>query len=632
LSLKAKSQDTDKWLDRAISFHQRGDFKTAAEYYRRYLRQNPGNAEILHTLGGLYYQIQDYKLAGEYLEKAHRIAPQHQDYLNDLAAFLLTRGDYLKAIIHLTNLVEQSPGNPRGHYNLGLALHGAGRLAEAITAFEYAIQLQPEYAEAWYNLGSSYHDLGQLPKAEEAYRRAIKIEPGLIQPYLKLGEILEIQRRYDNATKIYQKASELDRNHLGIINKLASALHQSGKTEEGIAILNKALNKYPQDITLLNSLGILLHNAGNIDQAEEVYRRALFSDHDNMGIYLNFARIRKFSHKDEDIINRMKDLLNIRSMKDSKRKNICYALGKIYDDCQEYDKAFYYYSAANEIQHRQTPYNRDSHEKRVNDTISVFTSGFITKYSYLGSHIELPLFIIGMPRSGTTLVEQIITSHSQVAGGGELEYFNSLSTNLTYLLGKDEPYPFCCLFLSKGKADEIIGHYLELLRRHSDTARFVSDKMPSNFIYLGLIHLFFPKAPVIHCIRNPLDVCLSIYFQSFGKGHDYATDLVDIGHYYSQYKRLMDHWRNVLPEPFFENRYEELVTDQAKQSHKLIEFCGLDWEDSCLDYFRHKRDVKTASNWQVRQPIYDSSVGRWKNYAKYLEPLMQLYEGKMDEL
>ena len=630
--MKSNSQSPTKWLDRAVTFQQRGNLRQAADAYRRYLRHHPGDAGILHTLGGLYYQLQDDQQAGVYLEKALGMAPENPDYLNDLAAFLLTKGEYQNAILHLTKLVEQSPGNPQGHYNLGIALHGAERLAEAITTFEEAIRLQPDYAEAWFNLGVTCQELGQFEQAEAAYRKAIRITPFLAQIHLKLGEVLSKQYREDAALESFQKAYDLDRNNPAVIARLAESLHDTGRTDQAIRLLQEALKNQPQQLSLMSLQGRLLHTAGHIAEAEDIYRQAMALKQDAAQVCFGFSRIRKFSREDKEIIHQMEALLENKNLNESERQSICFALGKIHDDCEEYEKAFRYYTDANAIQHKRKRYDRQAHERFIDNAISVFTKEFFDKFSGLGTEVGKPIFIVGMPRSGTTLTEQIIASHPEVTGGGELLYFSSISKGLPFMLGSGVPYPLCCRSLERQQAELIIWNYLALLDRHSATASFVTDKMPGNYKYLGLIRMLFPGAPIIHCRRDPLDVCLSIYFQNFSKAHDYAHDLMDIGHYYLQYARLMAHWRRVLPGPFMECRYETLINNQETCSQSLIAFCGLAWDDGCLEFYQQKRDVRTASNWQVRQPIYTRSVKRWKNYEKYLAPLVQLFGKATDEL
>ncbi|MBI4005766.1 MAG: sulfotransferase [Gammaproteobacteria bacterium] len=630
--MKTQQRKTAKWLDKAIAFQQAGDLRQAAHAYRRYLRDVPEDAAVLHTLGGLYYQEQDHQSAAEFLEKAHRADPDNLDYLNDLGAFRLTRGDYEKAIIHLMELVKKTPGSPQAHYNLGLALHGAERLAEAIDAFEQAIRLQPEHAAAHYNLGVIFQELGHFERAEETYRKVIRITPDLALAHLKLGEVLTNQNRDDAAMESFHKAHELDNDNPKMVIALAESLHINGRTGEGIKLLRDAQGKYPEEIPLMTTLGKLLHIAGQINEAEAVLRRAMSLKQDTSAACLGFSRIRKFSRHDADIINAMEALLENNRLPEGNRMEVCYALGKIYDDCDEYDKAFARYNTANAIQHKWVNYDRHAHEQRINDNIAIFNEAFFSGFSDLGTEEERPIFIVGMPRSGTTLTEQIIVSHPEVGGAGELEYFRSVCKNLSFILGSKKPWPRCCLELDKEQAGRIARNYLELLNRHSATVRYVTDKLPHNYLYLGIIRLLFPLAPIILCRRDPLDVCLSIFFQNFAKEHKYAFDLMDIGHHYLQYARLMAHWRRVLPGPYLESRYEDLIADQEARSREVIAFCGLEWDEACLEFYNEKRDIRTASNWQVRQPIYSGAVKRWKHYERHLAPLMKLFADTQDEL
>jgi hypothetical protein len=239
----------------------------------------------------------------------------------------------------------------------------------------------------------------------------------------------------------------------------------------------------------------------------------------------------------------------------------------------------------------------------------------------------MPIFIFGMPRSGTTLVEQIIASHPNVYGGGELQFFNQMDQNLVSILKSNERYPECMHFIDNQTAYDMAELYIkktrEIVGLSKDYIR-ISDKNPFNFYHLGLISLLFPKASFIHCQRHPLDTCISIYFQHFLAGNYFAYDLRELGQYYLEYLKLMNHWREVLTISIFELKYEDIVQHQEDVSRKLIEFCGLEWDSACLDFYKKERPVFTASNWQVRQPIYTASCGRWQNYEQFLNPLKEL--------
>jgi len=627
-----KTQKTTKLLEQAIQYQQSGDITRAIKRYRDYVQHDPENAGVLHALGGLYYQIKEPKTAGKFLEQAHRAAPDNPDYLNDLGAFHLMSGDYSAAILHLSELLRRAPDYPHGYYNLGLALHGAGRMAEAIDAFEHAIRLQPDHAPALYNLGAIYQELGHFRQALDACRRAVRAEPNLVQAQIKLGEILSEQDQNEAAVQSFSKAHALDSSNISTVTRLANALEKSGCTDEGIQLLQNMLQKHPTSVPMMNTLGRLLHDNGQIQAAEDMFRKALSLGQGNSESCYGLSRVRKFTTEDDDIIHRMESLLKRNNLADTDVRNISFALGKIYDDRGEYDMAFRHYQRANATREKNQDYDRRAHEQFVDDSIAVFTRDFFTDFAHLGADQERPIYIVGMPRSGTTLTEQIITSHPQAAGAGELLYFSSICRNLHYLLGVQEPYPFCCRDLTGEKAAEIARHYLDLLDRHSGTARFITDKMPSNYQRLGLIRLLFPRAPIIYCRRDPLDVCLSIFFQNFNQDHTYAFDLMDIGRHYLQYAKLMAHWRKALPGPFMEIQYEDLIAHQEQRSRDLIAFCGLDWDEACLAFYQQKRDVRTSSNWQVRQPIYGESVHRWRNYEEYLAPLKALFADAKDEL
>jgi len=613
-----------------VLYQRSGDLQRSADYYRRYLSSNPRDARALHALGGLCYEQGDITSAGHYLEQAHRAEPDNPLFLNDLGAFRLTQGAYPEAVACLSRLKALSPDNAQVHYNLGMALHGTGRLHEAIASFEQAVHLQPDFAEAWYNLGVARQDAEDFREAETAYRRAISLAPILVQPCLNLSAMLLRLRRYEAAVETLERALAINRGNLKIIIPLAESLERVGRGAEAIQLLQETLAARPDEAGIMNTLGRLLHNAGRLAEAEQVYQRALSLEKGAARACYGYSQIRKFDPEDVDIIRQMEVLRQREGMADTDRIHIHYALGKIYDDCQNYDQAFARFEVANRLQRGSITYDRQAMERRIDELMEVFDRPLFEGMSSLGSTEEGPLFIIGMPRSGTTLTEQILASHPRVAGGGELLFFYSLDHQLAGLLKSELDFPHCCRFLDQKTARVTIQNYRELLRRHSGSARYVTDKLPANFLYLGLIRLLFPRAPVIHCRRDPLDVCLSIFFQFFNRGHDYAFELVDIGHYYLQHARLMAHWRRVLPGPVLESHYEALVTQPAEATRRLLDFCGLEWDEACLDFYRTERCVATASNWQVRQPLYTEAIGRWRHYERHLAPLLELFAGRDD--
>jgi hypothetical protein len=319
--------------------------------------------------------------------------------------------------------------------------------------------------------------------------------------------------------------------------------------------------------------------------------------------------------------------MNKQDMSENDLIRVYFAMGKLCDNLQMFEKSFEYYRSGNMLKRSQVEFNIDSYADYLSRIKKIFSAAFIENRKSWGSDSEMPIFIFGMPRSGTTLVEQIIASHPYVYGGGELQFFNQMDQKLAFITKVNERYPECLNFFDDQTAYDIAELYIKETRGRianaKDYTRF-TDKNPFNFCHLGLISLLFPKASFIHCQRYPLDTCLSIYFQYFLIGNDFAYDLSELGQYYLEYLKLMSHWRKVLPVRIFELRYEDIVQNQEEVSRKLLEFCGLEWDSACLTFYNKDRPVFTASDWQVRQPIYATSSGRWKNYDQFLYPLKEL--------
>jgi hypothetical protein len=297
-----------------------------------------------------------------------------------------------------------------------------------------------------------------------------------------------------------------------------------------------------------------------------------------------------------------------------------YAIGKYFDDVKNFEQAFINYRRANEL----AKLSRASHDreqvKRAFDAIAQhYDRAWVEQARNWGSPSIRPVFVVGMPRSGTSLAEQILASHPRVFGAGELPYWQNAAARMAASAPRDEP--------GESASRALAENYMRLLTDMSTDAERVVDKMPGNFIHLGLIHAALPQARIVHLQRNPLDTCLSIYFQNFHRAHTYANDLEDLAHYYSEYLRIMEHWRSVLPaDAILDVPYESLVDEQEVWSRKMIEFIGLSWDPACIDFHKTSRRVNTFSKWQVRQKISRSSVERWRNYAPFIRPLMRLAE------
>lgn len=624
MARQSQAIDPQTVLNKALELQQSGQLQQAAGHYRKYLRLQPGHAEVWHTLAGLYFQQNKFDAALTALQQAVEEAPDSPDFLNDLGGLYLTLKDHDRAADCYRRVLALSPGHHGARYNLSQVLFEQGHAAEAIELLQRLVTDKPDYVEAHYNLGIALHHLGQYQAAIEALERVLALQPGFVSAHIQLAAYCQEYRYWQKAIHHYRKALGYQPNEPLASRGLADCLHQEGETAEAIMLLQEAIAEHPQDTELHAALGRIQHEHGELQAAEASYLRALELDAANNLAIQGLAMVRKFSASDQVLIERIEALAP--RIPDDEADALHFALGKIYDDCRDYGHAFEHYRRANRIRQKSISYHDARHESRLQSMLELFSADQIEALQALGSDSDLPVFIVGMPRSGTTLTEQIISAHPQAHGAGELAYFASVVKGLPQLLKTLEEFPRCIKAMTNQAAEQITTSYLGLLRRHSDSALRVSDKMPGNFWRLGLIAGLLPHATIIHCQRDPLDVCLSIYFQSFAevKAHSYAWDLADIAHYYNLYRRLMQHWHAVMPGRILDMDYDALVEDPEPHARRLLEHCGLEWDPACLEFHKARREVRTASNWQVRQPLYKTSKRRWEHYREYLGEVMEI--------
>ena len=407
--------------------------------------------------------------------------------------------------------------------------------------------------------------------------------------------------------------------HIGLaLGALAD--HDYGAALESCA---RALEINPNSVESHTNKRMTLEHLGRLDEAAASYRAALHIDPAYGDAHRNLGTINTDQTGDPHIAA-MAAALDDPATTTSNRLNLHSALAKAYEDIGKFDKVFACLDASNNLRRETISYVMADRDRDVDQTIATFTPALLSRFNGGGCESELPIFIVGMPRSGTSLVEQVIASHDEAFGAGERPDMDRLSHTLPALMGVEEPFPECVAGLDETLTARLADEYLTALSGlapEAGAARRTTDKMPGNFLLLGLIAVLFPEARVIHCRREPMDTCLSCYFQAFVAEHEYTDDLSNLGAYYQEYERLMAHWREALPLPLFEVAYEELIADQERVSRELIAFCGLEWDDACLRFHETDRHVRTASYWQVRQPIYSSSVERWRNYEEHLAPL-----------
>jgi tetratricopeptide (TPR) repeat protein len=576
---------------------------------------------IAIEMGRLLRQLRRSDEALARLNWAVQKAPDNPRAQRALGDLLRERGDFEQAVIHFRQAVEIEPMSAGAHNDLGLALHRQGARADAITHYQRALELDPSHAEAHANLGSVLERQGKYKEAEGHYRTAIEQKPGYAEAYCSLGSVLLKEERAEDAILALEKAIELRPTAAIAYNNLGNALQDQERYDAAIANYRKALEIDPDLAAAHANLGVIKRIHGHLDAAAKLYRRALKLQEDLIPALRAVTQVKTYRRRDKHV-NIMERLLQDEDLDENYRSELCFALAKVNDDLGKYEDAFSYAEQGNTIEAKKSKFNAAIHSRFVDRTIATFSDDFFAQRRSFGSNSELPVFIVGLPRTGTTLVEQVLASHPVVFGAGELRQISELTADLRKKARVSKGYPEGLLELGEPACLRLAGAYLRDLRRLGGDAERVTDKMPFNFARLGFISLLFPKARIIHCRRHPADVFVSGYFLRFKHSIPFTRQQEDFAKYHRNYERVMAHWRQVLPVQMLEIDYEDMVADTEAVSRRLIAHCGLDWDDSCLEFYRNLRPVRTGSTAQVRQPIYQESVGRWHHYEQFLEPLM----------
>ncbi len=522
-------------------------------------------------------------------------------------------GDAIQAWRQATRL---DPSNHTAWFDLGSTLMQVGRLVDAIGAFRRGIAAKPDWAPAHHMLGVALEQQGNEVQAMAALRRAVTLSPKLADAHARIGTIcLSLSRRPEAISSLRRASTIAPQTDLGKL-ALAKALVAEERQSEAEQVLRRMLTRSPDHFDARKMLGDVLSYAGKFEEAGQEYERAINTGRQPVSAYHSLVMSRKMTEADRPIVEGMQRTLQRGRLADFPLMILHFSLGKALDDLKEYETAIRHFDAANLMRHRTAKLDRPRLASQFDELIERFTPEYFASHAALGSDDETPLMVLGMPRSGTTLTEQIISSHPAVAGGGELPFW--LEAGPPWDTNRPRS-------LAPENMQRLAREYLEVLRDIGpDTAR-VTDKMPPNFMWIGLIHMVFPKARIIHCKRNPIDTCLSIFSTYFTARMDFAADRGDLAFFYRQYLRLMDHWRQVLPsDVYYETVYEDLIADREDRSRELIRFCGLDWDEACLVPEQNERAVRTASVWQARQPVYKTQVERWRRYEPWLGELRGL--------
>jgi tetratricopeptide (TPR) repeat protein len=594
-----------------------GRLDDAVAVYRRALRLQPELAEVHNNLGNVLLQLRQDDAAAASYRRALEIKPDFAEAHSNLGNALRALGQPREALARYRRALEIEPDFAAAHNNLGNALLQLRQADEAVKSYRRALEIKPDFADALSNLGNALRDLGQLHEALARYRGALELRPEMAEAHNNLGNVLLDLMQLDEAAASYRRALALRPDYAHAHTGLGMVLRQQGRTSEAEASCRKALDIEPDSAEVSAFLGEIRADRGEFAEAEELFRQALGVDPDLPSAWAGIARYRRMGAGDASWLEATQRLAG-KGLPVRHEINLRYAIGKYFDEVQDYEQAFASYRLANELAKRYgARHDRPLLTQRVDRMTAAYDREWLRRSRLPAIRSERPVFIVGMPRTGTTLAEQILASHPAVFGAGELPFWNDAAA----------AHDSGTLDAAAGTSTlaALAEEYLRQLANLSGDALRMVDKMPTNFANLGLIHAALPGARIIHMQRNPIDTCLSIFFQNFSISHAYANDLEDLAHYYTEYLRVMQHWHATLPPgTILDVSYERLVEEPEAWSRKMLEFIGLPWNAHCLNFHGTNRTVITPSKWQVRQQISRSRTGRWRHYEKFVGPLRRL--------
>ena len=649
------------WFRLGVVNGRLGNYRVAEANNRRAIELQPSHVEAYLNLG-VALSAQDR------MQESLAVYRQLLEYRDNIPQAWLGAGIASGAIgdqdaeeAYYRRALALMPYSVETQLKLGECLERQGRNEEALQVYQAIVEHDSQQADGWWHLGRVSMVLGRLRDAEICSGSAIRLDKDCIGAHLELGRVFMEQGRFSEAASSFQKAHASDTGRIEPWLGIAMVFQRQSRYQEAEECLQNALRSEPDNGMAIHQLAHLLASQGQFDAALDWFTRALELNSDDLEAAVGIAKVhelagnhvasleclrpfvdaglldiritrvfarlsRHFNHYREALAQ-LEGLLSAENTGFFDQVELNFIAGTLHDEVDEYDQAFRYFQTGNALMAGVSRFDPVEHSEYIDRVVEATSAEALGRIPEAGNTSELPVFIVGMPRSGTSLVEQIIASHPSVAGAGELPDIQRYTSLLHKTAGSEQTYPGCLGGLSTALVDSLAEQHLEKLRRLGGVAKRVTDKLPQNFIHLGFIQKLFPRARIIHMMRDPMDTCLSCHIRNFNAGSlDYTLDLATLGHYYRDYLRIMAHWKSVLELPILEVRYEDLVENTEVVIGTIIEFCGLDWDEKCLRFNETERYINTVSYDQVRQPIYSRSIGRWKCYEKYLKPLKMALE------
>ena len=610
---------------------QSGKLDEAAEALQSAINLDPNNAQALNNLGIIEYERRHFAKAVDFYRRALAINPNMPEALNNLGNASRMTGDIDGAVHAYQEALTQRAIYPEVYNNLGTLLQQDRKLEEAEHALRKAIQQNPRYVEAHNNLAQLLFSQKNEVEALRILGEALKFAPKNVQTLVLTSKIQLRRNNLQAAEQATRLALQEQPDNPEALTILGQVLHETDRYDEALDVLDRALKKAPENPEALNFYGVALKSVGRLDEAREYILKALKLNDAMYGAYANLNDLVDFSEGvGEQLFNRIEAIFeSVPNPQADQFLALHFAYAKALDDRGQHEKALEHYIIGGRMKRTHLEYKEGETHGFFDSIRAAFPKEAFENRKFPGLEDDRPVFIVGMPRSGSTLVEQILSSHPDVYGAGEVKYLARALGQLRDRFPSLPKYPEMMSKITPAQLDITAKNYQQAIAQGAGKSKRITDKLLTNYFFLGLINLLFPNAKVIHTRRDPVDTCLSGFTKLFKDDMPHSYDLGELGRYYGKYRELMEHWEKVLPEGFMTTVvYEDVVADTEKEAKRLIEFLGLPWNDKCVDFHKSDRPVKTASVAQVRKPIYKTSVQRWKKYGPGLQPLVDAIDGK----
>ncbi|GHE98319.1 tetratricopeptide repeat-containing sulfotransferase family protein [Thalassotalea profundi] len=531
--------------------------------------------------------------------------------------------DLQKAESIYRSLIKENISLPEPYSQLALICAMTNRIDEARSLWSYVLEIHPQFIGALLGLGDICKFEKNYTNAINYYQKVTLLNKKHALSFLNISYCLKQLGKFSESETACKKAITISPNYKQAKEFLGELLVIKGDFEQANKVLNQLISEEPNNVKALYSLGNLLKSKGDFDQAKSCYQKIFLINPEYTQAHFTYSTIHKYLDKNDPHIQLMLTQYSNNKNTEENKIQLSFALAKAYEDIQEYSKSFQYLTTGNQLRFERYNYDISSDQTFIKNIIEVFNKDAINALSIKSNSSNTPIFIVGMPRSGTSLVEKILSTHTEVHGAGELDYFFQLGTSA--LLSENSNYLFSPLNNYANELFQQMGNsYIEKLNLLNHKAKYVTDKLPFNMLLIGLIKVALPNAKIIHCVRDPKDNYLSIFKKNFTTdNYRFAYNLTTLGQFHHLYSELMAHWHSVFPDSIYDIEYESLISDPENEIKKLINICNLDWQEECLKFHKSEAIVTTASAFQVRQPIYNSSIGIWKKYETFLTPLLK---------